>query len=98
VSLLIRLRRAVQIDYNQSVDWYETRRRGLGLRFLAALRKTLADIADQPDRWPEVWPGVREAPMLKWPFCIYYQVHADHVMVLAVFHVSRDPSVWQSRA
>jgi toxin ParE1/3/4 len=98
VSVTIRLRRAAQAEYDEAADWYEARRRGLGLRFVTAVRQVLAEIAAQPDRWPEVEPGVREAPVPRWPYCIYYQTHPDHVMVIAVFHVSRDPSVWQSRA
>jgi plasmid stabilization system protein ParE len=98
VSLPVRLRRAAQAEYDDAADWYEARRRGLGRRFVAALRDTLADVGQQPDRFPEVWPGVREAAMSGWPYFVYYQVHADHVMVIAVFHTARDPAAWQSRA
>jgi plasmid stabilization system protein ParE len=98
MSLSIRLRRAAQSEYDNAADWYEARGRGLGLRFVAAIQQKLQTISGQPDRYPEVWPGVREALVSGWPYCIYYQVHSDHVMVLAVFHTSRDPSVWQSRA
>ncbi len=97
MSLPIKLRRAAQIEYDDAADWYESRRRGLGLRFVAAVRQVLEAVSAQPDGHPEVLPGVREAPVSRWPYCIYYQVHSDHVMVLAVFHTSRDPSVWQSR-
>jgi plasmid stabilization system protein ParE len=79
----VRLRRAAQAEYDDAADWYEARRRGLGR---------------QPDRFPEVWPGGREAAVSGWPYCLYYQVHPDHVMVIAVFHMTRDPAVWQSRA
>jgi plasmid stabilization system protein ParE len=98
MSLPVRLRRVAQREYDDAVDWYEARGAGLGARFLAALREKLDDIAASPERYPEVWPGVREAPLTKWPYCVYYQVHSDHVMVIAVFHSARDPSVWQSRA
>ena len=98
MSLPIRLRRAAQTEYDHAADWYEARRRGLGWRFAAALRDALAEIGRQPDRFSEVWPGVREAALTGWPYCVYYQVHTDHVMIIAVFHTSRDPSVWQSRA
>jgi toxin ParE1/3/4 len=98
VSLPIRLRRVAQAEYDDDADWYEGRRTGLGLRFVAAVRQVLARISAQPDRWPEVWPDVREAPVPNWPYCIYYHARPDHVMVLAVFHTSRDPSVWQARA
>jgi len=94
----IRLRRLAQSEYDEAVDWYETRLLGLGRRFVAALSAVLAEITRRPDRYPEVWPGVHEAPVTGWPYCVYYQVHSDHVMIIAVFHTSRDPSVWQSRA
>jgi plasmid stabilization system protein ParE len=98
VRLPVRLRRAAQSEFDEAADWYEARRQGLGLRFTAAVRKVLINIADNPDRWAEIWPGVREAPVSKWPYFIYYQTHPDHVMVLAVFHASRDPAIWQTRA
>jgi plasmid stabilization system protein ParE len=96
--MAVRLRRAAQSEYDDAADWYESRRTGLGVRFVAALQQTIQAIADLPDRYPEVWPGVREAPVSRWPYSVYYQVHDDHVMVIAVFHTSRDPSVWQGRA
>lgn len=98
MTIPVRLRRAAQSEFDEAADWYEARQQGLGLRFVAAARKLLADLANHPDQWAEVWLGVREAPVRKWPYFIYYQTHPDHVMVLAVFHVFRDPSVWQSRA
>ena len=98
MTLPVRLRRVAQNEYDDAADWYESRRTGLGVRFVAALQQVIQVISDQPERYPEVWPGVREAPVQGWPYCVYYQVHDDHVMVIAVFHSARDPSVWQSRA
>ncbi len=98
MSLAIRLRRAAQTEFDDAASWYESRRRGLGLRFVAAVRQVLLAISTHPDQSAEVWPEVREGPVSGWPYCAYYQVHSNHVMVLAVFHSSRDPSVWQSRA
>jgi plasmid stabilization system protein ParE len=98
VSLPVRLRRAAQIEYDEAADWYESRRKGLGLRSVSAVRKALEDMAVRTDSWSEVWPGVREAPVRKFPYFIYYQTHRDHVMVLAVFRAARNPSVWQPRA
>ena len=72
MSLPIRLRRAAQSEYDKAADWYEARRPGLGLGFIRAVGQALADIANQPDRWAEVWPGVREAPVTGWPYFIYY--------------------------
>jgi len=29
---------------------------------------------------------------------IYYRMRADRVVVLAVFHIKRNPNIWKSRA
>jgi hypothetical protein len=81
VSLPVRLRGAAQVEFDEAAAWYETRQRGLGVRFAAAVNHVLAGLAQQPDQWAEIWPGVREAPVPKWPYFIYYQTHSDHVMV-----------------
>ena len=35
--------------------------------------------------------------MAGYPYAVYFQVSADRINVVAVFHTSRDPSAWQSR-
>ncbi|MBI2804085.1 MAG: type II toxin-antitoxin system RelE/ParE family toxin [Planctomycetes bacterium] len=98
MSVEVRLRRMARAEYEEAVAWYEERRSGLGLRFASEIDATLEAIGERPDRYPETWPGIREALVSNWPYCLYYQVHDDHVMVIAVFHTSRDPAVWQRRA
>ncbi len=97
MSRAIRLRRIAQREYDEAVDWYETCQQGLGLRFVVAIRKIFEDIAAHPQSFPVVYPGVREAVLTKWPYVVYYEVHDEHILILAVFHASRDPSVWQER-
>ena len=41
--------------------------------------------------------NIREAAMKKWPFCLYYETHEDHILVIAVFHNARDPRELLSR-
>jgi len=95
--LPIRLRYVAQVEYDEATDWYESRKPGLGLRFVSAIDKALNQIPIDPNRWPEVRPGICEKSVPRWPFCIYYEIHSDHIMVLAVFHTSRNPTDWQSR-
>jgi plasmid stabilization system protein ParE len=54
-------------------------------------------IADQPDFYPQVFEYVREVLVRKYPYCVYYRVESNQVLVLAVFHTARDPVVWQRR-
>jgi hypothetical protein len=65
MTLPIRLRGVAQVEYDDAADWYEARRRGLGLRFVGAVQQVLDTISTQPDRYPEVLPGIREAPVFE---------------------------------
>lgn len=93
----IRFRRAARREYDDAIDWYEARRVGLGFRMEAAIETTLSAIVEQPDRWAEVRPGVRMAIVPRWEYCVYYRVEPDHVLIVAVYHPSRDPDELESR-
>jgi hypothetical protein len=67
MTIEVRLRRAAQCEHDEAVAWYEERRSGLGVRFSLAVNEAIAAISEQPDRFPEVWPGTREAMVTNWP-------------------------------
>ena len=71
---------------------------GLGAAFTAAVQRVLDQIAAQPDFYPQVYQDVREALVSGYPYCVYYREEPGQVVVLSVFHGSRDPSIWQGRA
>ena len=73
MSLPYRIRPLANREYLDSVAWYEERQRGLGHRFAAAGKKTLAEIAADPERWPFEEQDVRAAKVPRWKFVIYYR-------------------------
>lgn len=93
----ILFRHVARTEFDAAADWYEHRRRGLGAKFTVAVRRVLDRASTQPDFHPEVWRNVREALVRGFPYCIYYREEQEHLLVLAVFHTSRDPSIWRSR-
>ena len=34
----------------------------------------------------------------RFPYCVYYRADATRVEVVAIFHNSRDPTIWPGRA
>lgn len=98
MSLPIVFRRAARAEYDDAANWYEQLRRGLGVTFTTVVDKVLARIAIQPEYYPAVWDEVREALVPGFPYCVYYRNEPGRVLVLSVFHTSRDPSIWQGRA
>ena len=91
-------RRIARLEYDHAIDWYEDREPGLGFRFEAAVEAVLDHIAEQPDFYPVARRDVRHALIYPFPYCVYYRVRKNLVVVVSVFHESRDPKEWQSRA
>lgn len=86
-------------DIREGRDFYEESRPGLGRKFLAAVRETLAAVEESPHRFPRIRGEVRRAPLRQFPYGIFY-LPADRTrapIVLACFHARRDPKVWQAR-
>lgn len=86
-----------QAEYDDSVDWYERRQSGLGMRFLRAVRSRLDVIVADPLRYAVVHRDIREAEVPDFPFVIYYVALPSHVWVLSVFHTSQNPIIWKQR-
>jgi plasmid stabilization system protein ParE len=98
VSLLVILDPEAQAEFDEGYDFYEGRRSGLGERFADAVQVTLERIAELPQLHSVMFGNVRKAVLKGFPYSVYYRVETSQVRVLAVFHTSRDPNIWQSRA
>jgi plasmid stabilization system protein ParE len=97
MSLPIVFRRAARREFDDAADWYEQRQAGLGEAFTEAIQHVLDRVATQPNFYPQVYHDVREAMAASYPYCIYYRVEPNQVVVLSVFHTARNPSIWQER-
>lgn len=95
MSLRVRLRREAECDVEEAAQWYERQREGLGQLFLDEVLRTLQGISEQPEFYPLVHRSTRRALIHKFPFGIYYRVHQEVVVVVAVMHGSRHPRRWQ---
>jgi plasmid stabilization system protein ParE len=92
------LRAAAQHEANEAARWYEGQRPGLGADFVAELQRVFAVLSAHPDRYPVAAGDTRQAPLSRFPYCVYYPVGHNRLTVTAVFHTARDPSIWQSRS
>jgi toxin ParE1/3/4 len=96
MSLPIRLLPAARQEYDEAIDWYE-QQAGLGTMFIARVREVFQRIAANPRLHPKVYQDIRKAVVRKFPYTVLYQEEPNEVIVVSVFHTSRDPSSWQSR-
>ena len=78
--------------------WYEEQRSGLGDEFLACIEAGLERVVATPDAFPKVHSEIRRVLVRRFPYGIFYIVEAERIVVLAIFHASRDPVVWKGRS
>lgn len=98
MSLPIRLLPEARAEFADAADWYDRQRPGIGVDFVARVRGVLDRVAADPQRHGVVHGDVRKAAMPGFPYIVLYREETGEVIVISVFHTSRDPSVWQSRA
>ena len=80
MNLPIIFRRIAQAEFDDAADWFEARTPGTGWTFTSVVRGVLADIANQPQKWPEVYNDVREAPVAGYRFAIYYRIESRSLL------------------
>lgn len=93
----VRLRPMAEADVRDAYHWYEDRAHGLGDEFLRTADAALASIQRHPESYPPVYESVRRALLRKFPYGLFYVIKPDAIIVLACFHVRRDPKSWQDR-
>jgi plasmid stabilization system protein ParE len=98
VNLPIVLRAEAEGEFDEAFDWYEAQRAGLGAAFVAEVQRVFDRIAANPLLHGIVLADIRKAVVRRFPYCVFYRPHTDRVEVIAVFHTSRDPSIWQGRS
>ena len=91
-------RPAARAELMEAREWYEARRVGLGHEFASSIDATITHIAERPDLYPEIWPGLRRAVLLDFPYGVFYRAKPRSIEIVAIFHHRRDPRVWQARA
>lgn len=97
MSRRVVLRPAARAEFDEAFDWYEARRAGLGSQFVASVEQAFDRISRNPLLHGTVYGEVRCALVRRFPYGVYYLVEEERIVVLAVFHSSREPKVWQGR-
>lgn len=91
------VQRQSELDIQAAALWYEDQRPGLGMRFLGGLEEVFRRIGNNPKQFPQLEGEVRRALLSHFPYGVYFVEGADHVTVLGVLHLHREPDMWKSR-
>lgn len=81
----------VKQDLDDTWTWYEAREAGLGEDFRKAVRTALDEIHRHPAGFARVKGTIRSAPIVQFPYRIYFRIRKDFIRVLAIVHNRRHP-------
>ena len=86
------LRRFAEQEFDESIAYYEGVRESLGEEFRATIEEYFQQIADHPEWFTKVRGEVQRAVVLRrFPFVIHFLIEAERIVILSVFHTSREP-------
>ena len=87
-----------QADLTEAADWYAANRtRALARDLVSRVRAAIARLAAHPLIGTVVLQDVRRVVVTGTPYIVVYVPDPAEVVVIAVFHSSRDPGIWQAR-
>lgn len=96
-ALRVTFHRAARAEFVEAAAWYERQHSGLGARFIAEIEQCVALAAERPELGAIVYNNIRRIPAHRFPYSLYFQVETRRIVVVAVFHGSRDPMIWHRR-
>jgi len=95
--MIIRFTPEADAELAEARQWYARQRENLDIEFMQRIDEALSRIVRNPNSYPIVYGTLRRAVVRRFPFAVFYEVIADELEVIAVFHSRRDPERWKSR-
>ena len=84
-----------EIEFNEAIDYYEDKDRGLGYDFAIEVYATLQRIAAFPKAWPTLKGEIRRALVKRFPYGVLYAIEEQEIKVVSVMHLHRKPGYWE---
>jgi plasmid stabilization system protein ParE len=85
-----------EADLIDAAIFLEHQLRGLGVRFTAAVGRSLERLAENPNHGTALGLSYRKLRVRRFPYNLIYRIEPDGVLVVAVAHHRRKPDYWRS--
>jgi len=90
-------RPVVKQELDKIVKSYEEQKPGLGLLFIEVIDLLLTRIEKHPLHFQIKHKSIRRAGLEDFPYNVFFRIHKNQIIVLAVLHERRSPKHWKSR-
>ena len=86
-----------EIDLKSSFEYYFYEDSQVADSFFKQINISFEEIKQDPEMFPIVYGSIRKYVLKKFPFVIYYRIDNVIVQIIAIFHTSRNPQIWNER-
>jgi plasmid stabilization system protein ParE len=93
----LRFLETAKSEFWEAASYYDDEQEGLGAEFAREVSKALDRIIRYPNSWRPLSSRTRQCRTHRFPYAIVYQVRSDHVLVVAIMHLHREPQSWRGR-
>ncbi|WP_346864197.1 type II toxin-antitoxin system RelE/ParE family toxin [uncultured Draconibacterium sp.] len=97
ISYQLEFTQAAKADIRHARLWYNNQRENLGNEFLMEIEKIQNNILANPKQFAKVRHHIRKAVLKRFPYNLFFVVIRNNISVIAVFHNSRNPKIWEAR-
>lgn len=98
MKLPVTFHRAASAEFIEASVWYENKQAGLARQFISEIDRCVSLASESPYQFSIVHKDIRRIVVNRFPYGVYFRVEEQRIIILAVFHSSRSPVVWKTRA
>ena len=96
--MVVTIRSQAELDIAEALEYYLDEDSPVSaMRFVDAVEAAYPEIREAPNRYPADRDGIRQKPILGFPFSVLYSVQGEEIVVLSIRHHKRKPGFWRSR-
>jgi plasmid stabilization system protein ParE len=88
---------AADEEFAEAVRYYAEIESDLGMRFYREMERLIRDACAHPERFRMFDPPARRRFGAEFPYAVIYVAKPDHVWIVAVMHIKRQPGYWRER-
>lgn len=97
MKLRMVIRQDAADELREARRWYGGQRIGLGRALAEEVARALRAARETPERFPVVEGEIRRALLKRFPYGVFFRVREAELVVVAVFHLHRDPGGLRGR-
>jgi hypothetical protein len=86
-----------RLEYIEGTKFYSNVSKTLAIDFVKEVDEAITRVRQMPHAWTPISKNCRRCLTKRFPYGIIYKVFPDHIFIVAIMHLHRDPEYWKNR-